>query len=172
MSGDRIAEMIAQSNAALVATLAEALQGIRAPFAPSLKLCRFIGYPERDGDPTVAEWLHEFDMYAHQTGVKDADRAVVLLYHLGGRATEEVLCQPERVRQDCKAMVALLLRRFGPPETMHSLGTAFHARVQLVSERLADYSRVLMHLQNRMVQAAASEAESAALVLIRDNGLK
>ena len=87
--------MIAQSNAALVATLAEALQGIRAHFATSLKLCRFTGYPERDVDPTVAEWLHEFDMYARQTGVKDADRAVVLLYHLGGRAREEVLCQPE-----------------------------------------------------------------------------
>ena len=172
MSDDRIAEMIAQSNAALVATLAEALQGIRAPFAPSLKLCRLLGYPERDGDPTVAEWLHEFDMYARQTGVKDADRAAVLLYHLGGRAMEEVLCQPERVRQDCKALVALLLWRFGPPETVHSLGTAFHARIQLVSESLADYSRVLMQLQNCMVQAAASEAESAALVLLRDNELK
>ena len=44
--------------------------------------------------------------------------------------------------------------------------------MQLVSESLADYSRVLMQLQNRMVQAAASEAESAALVLLRDNELK
>ena len=111
-------------------------------------------------------------MYARQTGVKDADRALVLLYHLCGRAREEVLCQPERVHQDCNALVALLLRRFGPPATVHSLGTAFHARMQLVSESLADYSRVLMQLQNRMVQAAASEAESAALVLLRDNALK
>ena len=31
MSDERIAEMIAQSNAALVATLAEALQGIELP---------------------------------------------------------------------------------------------------------------------------------------------
>ena len=39
MSDDRIAKMIAQSNAALVAIyiLAEALQGMRAPFVPSLK---------------------------------------------------------------------------------------------------------------------------------------
>ena len=172
MSDDRIAEMIAQSNAALVATLVGALQGIRAPFAPSLKLCRFTGYPERDGDPAVAEWLHEFDMYARQTGVKDAGRAVVLLYHLCGRAREEVLCQPERVRQDCKALVSLRLLRFGPPDTVHLLSTAFHARMQLDSESLADYSRVLMQLHNRMERAAASEAESSALVILRDTALK
>ena len=98
----------------------------------------------------MAEWIHEFDMYARQTRVKDADRAVVLLYHLGGRARG--LCQPERLRQDCNALVALLLRCFGPPETVHSLGTAFHARMQLESESLADYSRVLMQLHNRMVR--------------------
>ena len=40
------------------------------------------------------------------------------------------------------------------------------------SESLADYRRVLMQLQNRMVRAAASEAESAALVLLRDNSIK
>ena len=69
-------------------------------------------------------------MYARQTGVKDVDRAVAFLYHIGGCAREDVLCQPEQVRQDGKALVALLLRRFGSPETMHSLGTAYHARMQ------------------------------------------
>ena len=69
-----IAQMIAQSNAALVATLAEALQGMRASLVPSLKLSIFEGYPKRVGDPTLAEWIHEFDMYARQTGGKDADR--------------------------------------------------------------------------------------------------
>ena len=112
MSDDRIAEMIAQSNAGLVATLAEALQGMTASVVPLLKLSRFMGYPNWVGEPTVAEWLHKFDMYARQTGVKDVDRAVALLDHLGGCATEEVLCQPERVRQDGKALVALLLLRF------------------------------------------------------------
>ena len=137
MADDRIAEMIAQSNAALAATLAGALQGLRSPHIPSFKLSRFMGHPTRGGDPTVAEWLQEFDVYARQTGVKDVDRAVALLDHLGGFAREEVLCQPERVRQDCKALVALLLLRFGAPETVPSLSTAFHGRMQLDSERLA-----------------------------------
>ena len=104
--------------------------------------------------------------------MKDVDRAVALLDHLGGCAREEVLCQPERVRQDCKALVALLLLRFGPPETVPSLSTAFHGRMELDSESLADYSRVLMQLHNRMERAAASEAEGAALVLLRDDALK
>ena len=79
MADDRIAEMIAQSNAALAATLAGALQGLRSPHIPSLKLSRFMGRPKRSGDPTVAEWLQEFDVYARQTGVKDVDLAVALL---------------------------------------------------------------------------------------------
>ena len=164
--------MIAQSNASLVAKLAEAVQAMRAPPVPSLKLSRFMEHPKMFGDPTVAEWLHEFDKYAHQTGAKDADRTMALLYHLGGCDREEVICQQGRVRQDCKALVALLLWRCGSPEMRHSLGTAFHARMQLESESLADYSRVLMQLQNRMVRSAASEAESAVLVLLSDNYLE
>ena len=39
---DRIAEMIAQSNAALVATLAESLHGLKSPHIPSLQLSRFM----------------------------------------------------------------------------------------------------------------------------------
>ena len=109
-----------------------------------------MGHPKKGGDPTVAEWLQEFDVYARQIGVNDVDRAVALLDHLGGFAREEVLCQPERVRQDCNALVALLLLRFGPPETVPSLSTAFHGRMQLDSDSLADYSRVLMQLHNRI----------------------
>ena len=70
----------------------------------------------------MTECLQEFDMYARQTEVKDADRALAFLYRLGGRARDEVLCQTERMRQDCKALVALLRLRVGPPETVqHSI---------------------------------------------------
>ena len=69
---------------------------------------------------------------------------MALLDHLGGCAREEVLCQPEQVRQYCKALVALLLFRFGPSETLPSLSEAFYGRIHLDSESLADYSRVLM----------------------------
>ena len=160
MADEQIVEMIAQSNAALAATLAEALQGIRAHLVPSLKLSRFMGYLKRVCDPTVAEWLQEFDMYARQTGVTDPDRAVALLYTLGGCAREKVFYQPERMRPDCKALVALLLQHFGPPEMVHSVSTAFHARMQLESECLADYSLVLMQQHNRMSRSFIREAKT------------
>ena len=172
MADERIAEMIAQSNAVLAATLAGALQGLRAPPVPTMKLDKFMGYPRRVGDPTVAEWLHEFDVYARQAGVQNADRAMAILDHLGGCAREEVLCHPDAVRHDYKALVTLLQLRFGPPETVPSLSTAFHARMQLDGETLADYSRVLMRLHSRMEKAATTEAEGQALALLRDNALK
>ena len=102
------------------------------------------------------------------------DRAVVLLDHLGGCAKEEVLCHPLAMwRQSMESLTALLLRsRFGPLETVHSLQAGFHARMQLEGESLADYSRVLMRLHDRIEKAAATLAEGHVLTLFRDNVLK
>ena len=104
--------------------------------------------------------------------MQNTDRAMAILDHLGGCAREEVLCHPDTVRHDYKALVALLKLRFGPPETVPSLSTAFPARMQQDGETLADYSRVLMHLHSRMEKAAATEAEGQAMALLRDNALK
>ena len=82
------------------------------------------------------------------------------------------MCHPDAVRHDYKTLVTLLKLRFGPPETVPSLSTAFHARMQQDGEALTDYSRVLMHLNSRVEKAAASEAEGQALALLRDNALK
>ena len=54
MDDERIAEMIAHTNAVLAATLAGALQGLRVPPVPTVKLDKFMGYPRKVGDPTVA----------------------------------------------------------------------------------------------------------------------
>ena len=89
-------------------------------------------------------------------GVSEDDRAVVMLDHLGGCAKEEVLCHPLATRQSMESLAALLRSRFGPLETVHSLHAAFHARMQLEGESLADYSRVLMILHDRMEKAAAT----------------
>ena len=82
-----------------------------------------MGYPMTAGDPTLVEWLDQFDAYARQAGVNDTVRAVVLLDHLGGCAREEVLCHPDMVQRDYDALVALLKLRFAPHETVHSLST-------------------------------------------------
>jgi hypothetical protein len=67
MTDEQIAALIAQSNAALAATLAGVLQQFWAPPAPTIKLAKFMGYPMTAGDPTLVEWLDQFDAYAHQT---------------------------------------------------------------------------------------------------------
>ena len=69
------------------------------------------------------------------------------------------------VQRDYEALVV-------PHETMHSLSTEFHARVQLNGETLAEYSRVLMRLRNRMEKATATEEEGRALAHLRDTALK
>ena len=61
---------------------------------------------------------------------------------------------------------------FGPPETVSSVNAAFHARLQMDGESLADYSRVLMRLQSHMEKAAVTREEGEALSLLRDNALK
>ena len=173
MAEAQMANLIAQTNVALAETLARALEGLRTIPVPTIKLDRFMGHPQRSGDPTLADWLDDFCIYARQMGVSGDDRAVVLLDHIGGCAKEEVLCHPLAMRQSMESLTAQLLRsRFGPLETVHSLQAGFHARMQLEGESLADYSRVLMRLHDRIEKAAARLAEGQALTLLRDNVLK
>ena len=172
MAEEQMTNCIAQSNFALAEMLARALQGLRPAPIPTIKLGRLMGHPQRAGDPTLADWLDDFCVYARQMAVSEDDRAVILLDHLGGCAKEEVLCHPLAMRESVESLVALLRSRFGPLESVHSLHAAFHERMQLEGESLADYSRVLMRLHDRMEQAAATLAEGRALALLRDNALK
>ena len=169
---EQIAQLMAQSNTALAETLATALRGVRAAPIPSAKLIKFLGAPQRSTHPTIVEWLSDFDRYARQFQLSDVDQAVVLLDHLGGAARDKVDCHPEAVRYSLTQLKALLRLRFGPIESVASLNAAFHARMQSDGESLADYSRALMRLHDRMAKAAASQAEGQALSLLRDNALK
>ena len=74
MTDEQIAALIAQSNPALAATLAGVLQQFRAPLAPTIKLAKFMGHPKTAGDPTVVEWLDQFDVYVRQAEVSDVDK--------------------------------------------------------------------------------------------------
>ena len=79
--------------------LATALKGLRPNPVHTLRLGRFMGHPTKSGDPTVAAWLDEFEVYARQMGVPEGERAILLIDHLGGAAKEKVLCHPEAVRE-------------------------------------------------------------------------
>ena len=118
-------------------TLARALQGVRPSPVPTIQLCRFIGHPQRSGDPSLADWLDDFGVYARQMGVSEDYRAVMLLDHHGGCAKEEVLCRPLAMLQSVESLISLLGSRFGPLKSAHSLHAAFHERMQLEGESLA-----------------------------------
>ncbi len=98
-SAIEMSHLFMQANAALVETLVKALQGVRHAPAPTVSLPRFVGRPESPGDPTIDEWLSDFDVFVRQCGVPAGERAVVLVDYLGGCAKEEVLCHPCEVRR-------------------------------------------------------------------------
>ena len=150
----------------------KALQGVCHAPAPTVSLPRFLGRAESPGDPTMDEWLSDFDVFVRQCGVPAGERAVVLVDYLGGCAKEEVPSHPCEVRRDFGALVSLLRRVFGPRETVTSLYAEFYSRVQSVGETLAEFSRALIRLHQRIESAAPTVAEREALAVLGDGALK
>ena len=167
-----MAGAIEMSHLALIETLVKALQGLGHVPTPAVSLPRFFGRPESPGDPTIDEWLADFDVFVRQCGVPEAERAMALIDNLGGCARDEVLCHPDEVRRDFGALVSLLRRVFGPRETVTSLYAEFYSRAQSVGETLAEFSRALIRLHQRIEGAAPTVAERQALAVLGDGALK
>ena len=64
--------------------------------------------PQSPSDPTIDQWLAEFDVFVRQCGVAEEERTVVLVDYLDGYVKEEVLFHPDEVRRDFGALVSLL----------------------------------------------------------------
>ena len=163
---------IEMSHSALIEALMKALQGVGQTPTLTVSLPRFLGRPESPGDPTIDEWLSDFDVLLRQCDVPVGERAVVLVEYIGGCAKEEVLCHPYEVRLDFGAMESLLRRLFWPREIVTSVYAEFHSRVQSVGETLAEFSRALIRLHQRIESAAPAVAERQALVVLGDGSLK
>ena len=167
-----MAGAIEMSHLALIETLVKALQGLGHVPTPAVSLSRFCGRPESPGDPTIDEWLADFDVFVRQCGVPEAERAMALIDNLGGCARDEVLCHPDEVRRDFGALVSLQRRMFGPWQTVTSLYAEFYTRIQSVHETLAEYSRSLIRLHQLIESVAPTAAESQALAVLSDGALK
>ena len=59
------------SHLALVETLIKALQGVGQAPTPTISLPRFFGRPQSPSDPTIDQWLADFDMFVRQCGVSE-----------------------------------------------------------------------------------------------------
>ena len=169
---DNIAEAIRQSNQALADTLAGAFQNLRYQRASTIKLSKFTGHPRRAGDQTLNEWMADLETYSRQLGLSLNEQVNTALDHLGGTAKEEVLCSPLSERETLSSLLALLRRRFGAPETVQSLMSALYSRSQLHGESLADFSRALIRLFDRMESAAGDRSNREALAKLRETTLK
>ena len=170
-NADVLAEAIAKSNAALAETLATAFQGLKFTRAPKLKLSKFLGPPVKSGDLTLGEWAEELDSYCRQLELTKDEKVGVALDHLGGVAREEVLCSPPEDRDTLDKLVARLRKAFGQSESVTGLTGILYARCQHDGETLAEFSRALMRIHDRM-ESSAKGPELNALQLMRDKALK
>ena len=170
-SPEALSEILAKSHQALAETLAGAFQNITVKRAPAIRLTKFCGQPNRSSDPTVAGWLSELEAYLRPQNLCEKERVEVALDHLGGSAREEVLCTPEEERDTISKLAALLTLRFGAVDTLGSLNGTFYGRTQLEGETLAEFSRSLMRLYDRM-ESAADPNGKVALRQLRANALR
>lgn len=155
-----------QSNRGLADSLARSLQGLKLQAYPSVRLSKFTGSPQKAGDPTLTEWLDEFERHCRQFSVADGEKASVLIDHLTGSAKEELMCYSAETRKSVKDVKQILRDRFSPLITYQSLKAAFYSRNQAEGENLADFSRALMKLYGKM------ESIAFALTSLKEGALK
>ena len=60
---------------ALVETLIKALKGVCHPPPPTVSLLRSLGRPQSPSDPTIDQWLADFDVFVRQCGVSEGEEA-------------------------------------------------------------------------------------------------
>ena len=171
-TSETLADVIKQSNQALAETLASAFKNLKYQRASTVKLAKFCGSPKRSCDPTLKEWVEDLKTYLRQLGLSEEEQVGVAIDHLGGVAREEILCCPKEGKNTLEKVLALSRRRFGTPETVQSLNCTFYSRNQLEEETLADFSRALIRLYDRMESASTNVSEKSALAQLRDGALK
>ena len=156
----------------MIDALTTALQGLSVQKTPPpAKLTKFRGRPSSPAEPSLKEWLDDFASFATHYHLTGEAKARALLEHLGGAAKEEVQCQKEEIRKDFGKIVEVLQSLFAPRDSLASLTQALHNRTQREGENLADFSRALMQLHNKMI-ITASPDEKAALENLKENTLK
>ncbi|XP_063951931.1 uncharacterized protein LOC135156176 [Lytechinus pictus] len=138
---------------------------------PPGKLSKFRGSPQRSGEPSLGEWLEEFDDATSGMGLNESEKTKVFLDHLVGAAKDEIMCLPESSKGKLKEMKDALRLCFGQNQSSHSLSSIFFSRTQQEDETLADFSRALKKLYGRMENAAVSQEESEALKKLKDKSL-
>lgn len=113
------------------------------------KFPKFGGYPEKDTDPDVIDWISE--MREHIRGTTSKDRHTdFVMDHLTGNAKAEIRLHPIEQRRTGEEILNILERVFVIKDTVTQLLQKFYQRDQNESETLENYSRILMQMQERI----------------------
>ena len=163
--------MAGEEQAEFMAAFIGAVQNMKIQSLPSTKLSKFGGNPRKLGDPLLREWLVECEAYCRQMGLEGDAKAAALLDHLVGEAREEALCSPKADLSDYEKLISVLKKRFGPLETVNSLHNEFHQRVRSDGETLSEFTRDLIRIYSRMMEAAKPD-ERQALEQLKETSLK
>ena len=156
----------------MILALTGAFKNLSASRAsPSVKLSKFRGTPQKSDDLSIREWLDEFDDYCSYYKLDKREKAQVMVSHLVGAAKDEVMCRESGEREDDVKLRKVLQARFGRLESVQSMTSALHSRVQEEGESLADFSSALIRMYDRM-ESIASRDEKQALKLLKNNTLK
>ena len=132
---------------------------------------KFSGCWEDGTETPFSNWLEMFNFIVEPFHLSDEEKAWVLVGNLTGPAREEIRYGlSDEERRSFKAVVKTLRLCFSR-ENCHYLRCLFHNRVQQDDEDLADFSRALMRLYAKMIDAADDETEAAALGQLRDEAL-
>lgn len=150
---------------AMTDAMANAFRNLRVNNTPIAKLSKFTGIVSKPGDLTLKEWLQDLDTYCRNFELEGQPKALAIIDHLRGPAREEILCLTQQERENPATVIATLRERFATRETLNSLSNQFNSRNQLEGESLADYSRTLIRLYDRMVKVAGDERREALLEL-------
>lgn len=113
------------------------------------KFPKFGGYPEKDTDPDVIDWISE--MREHIRGTTSKDRHTdFIMDHLTGNAKAEIRLHPIEQRSTGEEILNILEHVFVIKDTVTQLLQKFYQRDQNESETLENYSRILMQIQERI----------------------
>ncbi|PIK39249.1 hypothetical protein BSL78_23909 [Apostichopus japonicus] len=136
------------------------------------RLTKFKGEPTRPGELSFSEWLSEFEQIVEPFDLEDKEKARALVDHLVGSAREEVMCLSDKNRSDYSEVKKALELYFSVSGTAQSASVEFHNRRQGERESLADFSRSLIRLHNKMETTAPMQEEAKALGQLRNRSLR
>ncbi|XP_062589604.1 uncharacterized protein LOC134251234 [Saccostrea cucullata] len=121
----------------------------------SRKIKTFSGRPKTENDVSIDDWIDDLEVAFAARERTDAQKVDLIFTHLEGQAKDEVKYR-EDIRHDPYALLDCLRAAFGNPESVITLQQRFFERHQRESEKIREYSYVLLDLFQKVIKKDSS----------------